>query len=85
MSHSPRITRPRLPFNSPRHKQKSTPSGERFRPHLEVLEDRTLLSASTYLANLVGDAGTGSGASGDLRFCINQTSAIAGSGSGGRC
>jgi hypothetical protein len=42
----------------------------RYRPSLEILEDRTLLS--NYTVNSLGDAGTGTGNSGDLRFCINQ-------------
>jgi CSLREA domain-containing protein len=42
----------------------------RYRPTLEILEDRTLLS--TYKVNALGDAGTGTGNSGDLRYCINQ-------------
>jgi hypothetical protein len=37
-----------------------------------MLEQRTLLSASHYVVNLVGDAGTGSGLSGDIRYCITQ-------------
>ena len=47
------------------------------RPRLEVLEDRTLLTAHTYLVNLNGDNGGPSGTmvtqfSGDLRYCITQ-------------
>jgi CSLREA domain-containing protein len=48
---------------------------------LEVLEDRTVLSAATYLVNLIGDAGTGSGTSGDIRYCINQADKPANAGS----
>ncbi len=43
------------------------------RPRLEILEDRTLLS--TYTVNALTDTGTGSGLSGDLRYCLtNATS-----------
>ncbi len=45
----------------------------RRRPVLEVLEGRALLS--TFTINSVGDAGSGSGNSGDLRYCINQANA----------
>jgi hypothetical protein len=43
----------------------------RRRPVLEILEGRALLS--TFTVNSLGDAGSGSGGSGDLRYCINQT------------
>jgi hypothetical protein len=46
-----------------------------------VLEDRTVFSANTYLVNLVGDAGSGSGTSGDIRYCINQADNPANAGS----
>ena len=39
----------------------------------EVLEDRNLLS--TYTVNSLTDTGTGSGLTGDLRYCINQANA----------
>jgi hypothetical protein len=39
---------------------------------LEPLEDRALLSATVWTVNSLGDSGTGSGNSGDLRFCITQ-------------
>ena len=47
----------------------------RFRrcPALEALEGRALLS--TFTVNSLGDAGTGSNDSGDLRYCINQANA----------
>ena len=32
-----------------------------FRPRLELLEERRLLSGKTYVVNLAGDAGTGPG------------------------
>jgi parallel beta-helix repeat protein len=49
---------------------------------LEALEARTLLSANTYLVNLLGDAGASSGAlSGDIRFCISQADKSANAGS----
>src|SRR5262249_3378058 len=38
---------------------------------LERLEDRSLLSG-LYTVNSLGDAGAGSGQSGDLRYCITQ-------------
>ncbi len=44
-----------------------------FRPRLEALEDRSLLS--TFTVNSLTDTGTGSGLTGDLRYCIaNATS-----------
>ena len=42
-------------------------------PSLEVLEGRALLS--TFTVNSFADAGSGSGDSGDLRYCINQANA----------
>jgi hypothetical protein len=45
---------------------------------LEHLEDRTLLS-SLYTVNSLGDAGVGSGKSGDLRYCITQADKVPGS------
>jgi hypothetical protein len=39
------------------------------------------LSPTTYLVNLVGDAGSGSGTSGDIRYCINQADNPANAGS----
>src|SRR5579883_2027320 len=81
MAHSPWSARARQPFQSPRQKHKNKPRGERLRPLLEALEDRTLLSATTYLVNLVGDTGTGSGTSGDIRYCINQADNPANAGS----
>ncbi len=47
-------------------------------PRLEALEDRTLLS-NIYTVNQLGDAGTGSGLSGDIRYCINQANLNPGS------
>jgi hypothetical protein len=43
------------------------------RPVLEVLEDRVVLS--TFTVNSLGDAGSGSDGSGDLRYGINQANA----------
>src|SRR5262249_25077678 len=43
---------------------------------IEWLEDRTLLS--TFTVNSLGDTGTGTGTSGDLRFCITQADATTG-------
>ena len=45
----------------------------RRRPVLEVLEGRFVLS--TFTVNSLGDAGSGSNGSGDLRYCINQANA----------
>ena len=42
-------------------------------PALEVLEGRVVLS--TFTVNSLGDSGTGSNDSGDLRYCINQANA----------
>jgi hypothetical protein len=41
-----------------------------YRPRLQVLEDRTLLS--TYLVDHLADDGVGSGTSGSLRYCITN-------------
>src|SRR5579871_1976889 len=38
---------------------------------VEVLEDRTVLSPLVLTVNNLGDSGSGSGTSGDLRYCIN--------------
>jgi hypothetical protein len=45
----------------------------RFRPRLEGLETRQL--PSTYTVNALTDTGTGSGFSGDLRYCIAKADA----------
>jgi predicted outer membrane repeat protein len=47
-----------------------------FRPVLEVLEDRR--TPSTFTVNSTGDTGTGSGSSGDLRYCITQANSAGG-------
>ena len=47
--------------------------------HLEILEDRALLSAFTVVSS--GDAGTGSALSGDIRYCITQADQPANAGS----
>ena len=39
---------------------------------LEPLESRTLLSSTSWTVNSLGDSGTGSGTSGDLRYVITQ-------------
>ena len=44
----------------------------RRRLTLEPLEGRALLSLTTWTVNSLGDTGTGSGTSGDLRYCITQ-------------
>jgi hypothetical protein len=46
------------------------PSARCFRPRLETLEDRTLLS--TYLVDRLTDTGAGSGLAGDLSYCIDH-------------
>ena len=45
---------------------------------IEILERRELLS-TTWTVNSTGDAGTGSGTIGDLRWCIEQVNATTGS------
>jgi hypothetical protein len=45
----------------------------RFRPTLEILEERRLLS--TYVVNSLTDTGSGSVISGDLRYCIGKANA----------
>ena len=45
----------------------------RRRPVLEVLEGRVVLA--TFTVNSLGDAGSGSNGSGDVRYCINQANA----------
>jgi hypothetical protein len=45
----------------------------RFRPALEVLEDRCV--PSTFIVNSTGDTGAGSGLTGDLRYCITKANA----------
>ena len=52
-----------------------------FSPCLEILEERTLLSPNTYVVNLAGNAGTGSGLTGDIRYCITQADLSANAGS----
>jgi parallel beta-helix repeat protein len=44
----------------------------RVQPRLELLEDRCLLSATTYTVNSLLDTNTGSGDAGTLRYVINQ-------------
>ncbi len=41
-----------------------------FRPSVELLEDR--LAPALFTVNALTDFGTGSGTTGDLRYCINQ-------------
>ena len=50
----------------------------RLRPTVMALEGRELLSATTWTVNSLGDTGTGSGNSGDLRFCINGADSTTG-------
>jgi hypothetical protein len=53
------------------------PTRRRCRPHLEALEVR-LVPSSTYIVNSTGDTGTGSGLTGDLRYCITQANSAGG-------
>src|SRR6516165_3110011 len=43
-----------------------------FRPRLEVLENRTLLSFAGCIVDRLTDTGAGSGLMGDLRYCITN-------------
>jgi hypothetical protein len=52
------------------------PTGRRVQPILEMLEDRTLPSVTTFIVDSPGDAGVGSGTSGDIRYCINQANGL---------
>jgi hypothetical protein len=58
-----------------------------FRPFLEALEDRTLLSGQAYVVDVAGDPlnpdGTpvGTGTSGSLRYCVTQADQQANAGS----
>jgi hypothetical protein len=59
---------------TPSRKKRPAPSIRRrsrfFRPRLEILEGRTLLS--TYTVDALTDTGSGSGLTGDLRYCITK-------------
>jgi hypothetical protein len=50
--------------------------GRRLRLGLEPFEERALLSG--YTVDRLGDAGTGTGLTGDLRYCITQANSSAG-------
>jgi hypothetical protein len=50
--------------------------GSRRRLLVEPLEERALLS--TWIVNSLGDSGTGSGSSGDLRYCLTQANQTTG-------
>lgn len=56
--------------------RRPTPPSTRFRLRLAALEDR--LAPATFTVNAVSDTGAGSGAAGDLRYCITQANATAG-------
>ncbi|MGH7223253.1 MAG: hypothetical protein ACRELF_08495, partial [Gemmataceae bacterium] len=49
-------------------------------PRLEHLEDR-ITPSNVYVVDVAGDAGTGSGLTGDIRYCIDQADQVANSGS----
>jgi hypothetical protein len=68
------LARPsRTPVRRRHPAQSIRPRPRSFRPLLEVLEDRTVLS--TYTVNALTDTGAGSGQTGDLRYCVtNATS-----------
>ena len=51
-------------------------SGGRFRPRLEALEERALLSV--YTVDRLTDLGEGTGLAGDLRYAITQANAMPG-------
>ncbi len=60
-----------------RRTDRNSPARPTYRSHrrrltLEPLEGRALLSLTTWTVNSLGDTGTGSGQSGDLRYCITQ-------------
>jgi hypothetical protein len=53
--------------------RRPSPRASRFvRLQLEELEERTLLSPIVLRVNSLADAGTGTGTTGDLRYCINK-------------
>jgi hypothetical protein len=63
----------RISVRQRRHAPRDRQRSRSFRPRLEILEDRTLLS--TYIVNSLTDTGAGSGLTGDFRYCImNATS-----------
>jgi hypothetical protein len=57
-------------------RRRSGGHGSRFRPHLEALEERALLSV--YTVDRLTDLGEGAGLAGDLRYCITQANAVPG-------
>lgn len=60
------------PDTSTRRSRRAARSGNvrRFRPQLEVLEDRAVPSA--YVVDSLTDTGAGSGLAGDLRYCVTH-------------
>jgi hypothetical protein len=64
------------PFGWRRRATRSSGYRGRRRLIVESLEDRTLLS--TFTVNSLGDSGTGTGTSGDLRYCITQANGTSG-------
>ncbi len=50
-----------------------------FRPTLESVETRTLLSGYTFTVNSLGDTGAGSGLYGDLRYALTEADSYPGS------
>ena len=68
--------RQELPTTRLREKARSTRRTLRRIPlAFEGLEGRTLMSATIFTVNNPGDAGSGSGTSGDLRYCVGQANA----------
>jgi hypothetical protein len=67
----------RLFARSPRTGTMSACRRLRCRPALEILEDRVV--PSNFTVNSNGDSGTGSGTTGDLRYCITQANTVGGS------
>src|SRR5262249_32240759 len=63
----------KLTKSSSKHTRRPTTRQGRFgrKLFLEVLEDRTALSPLLLTVNSLGDTGTGTGTTGDLRYCIN--------------
>jgi len=70
LSGSPFARTARTPAGQRHPAPKGRRSPSSFRPRLDILEDRTLLSS--YMVNSLTDTGAGSGLTGDLRYCITH-------------